>query len=67
MEQGIVKWFNISKGYGFIIPHSKTNDVFVHVSQLEKSGLSTLKEGQVVQYDLHEEKGKIAAFNLSID
>ena len=63
---GTVKWFNDQKGYGFIQPEGGGNDVFVHISAVESSGMSTLTEGQKVSYDLQhdEKKGKDSAANL---
>ena len=65
MATGTVKWFNPTKGFGFIGPDDGSKDVFVHVSALEQAGLSTLKEGQKVQYELVEGKnGKASAGHL---
>ena len=65
MTIGTVKWFNATKGYGFIQPDDGTKDVFVHISAVERSGLGTLKEGQKVSYDPTKGKdGKISADNL---
>ncbi len=64
MATGTVKWFNSTKGFGFIQPEDGGKDVFVHVSAVEKAGLRGLNEGQQVQYELQEERGKIAAVNL---
>jgi CspA family cold shock protein len=62
---GTVKWFNASKGFGFIQPDDGSKDVFVHVSAVESSGLSTLNEGQKVQFELVKGKdGKTSAGNL---
>ena len=66
MATGIVKWFNPTKGFGFIQPEQGGNDVFVHISALERAGLSTLNEGQRVSYDLATEKGKTSAVNLKL-
>lgn len=67
MATGTVKWFNETKGYGFIQPDDGGNDVFVHISAVEKAGLRTLKEGQKVSFDVEidERKGKSSAANLS--
>ncbi|MBI4293758.1 MAG: cold-shock protein [Betaproteobacteria bacterium] len=65
MPTGKVKWFNDSKGFGFIGPDDGSNDVFVHVSAVQKAGLSTLKEGQKVEYEVVIGKnGKAAADKL---
>ena len=54
MQSGTVKWFNNAKGYGFIVPESGGEDVFVHYSTIDGTGFKTLKEGQVVQYEASE-------------
>lgn len=64
MAIGTVKWFNPTKGFGFIQPESGAQDVFVHVSAVEKAGMDSLREGQRVSYDVVEERGKKAAGNL---
>lgn len=64
-ETGTVKWFNDQKGYGFIVPNSGGKDVFVHISDVENSGMKSLSEGQKVSFDLQEKKGKVSATNLS--
>ncbi|MDC3262782.1 cold-shock protein [Pelagibacterales bacterium] len=66
MAIGTVKWFNTKKGYGFIAPEGGDKDVFVHISALEKAGLHALDEGQKVEYELAENKGKESAVNLSV-
>jgi cold shock protein len=67
MATGTVKWFNSAKGYGFIQPQGGGgNDVFVHISAVEKAGLSGLNEGQIVEYDEVANKGKTAAENLKV-
>ena len=66
MAIGTVKWFNTKKGYGFIAPEGGDKDVFVHISALEKAGLSGLDEGQKVEYEMAEIKGKESAVNLSV-
>lgn len=66
MANGTVKWFNPTKGYGFIAPQDGTGDVFVHISALEKAGLHSLNEGQKVSYDIATNKGKTSAANLKI-
>lgn len=64
MANGTVKWFNNTKGYGFIQPETGGSDVFVHISAVERAGLSTLNEGQKVGYELATQKGKTSAVNL---
>lgn len=64
MTIGTVKWFNSTKGYGFIRPESGDKDVFVHITALEKAGLSTLHEGQKISYDIAVNKGKSSAVNI---
>jgi len=65
MATGIVKWFNTTKGYGFITPDDGGTDAFVHISAVQSSGLQGLNEGQKVQFDLQEQRnGKMAAENL---
>ena len=64
MATGIVKFFNTQRGFGFIQPTDGSKDVFVHVSAVERSGMSTLVEGQKVSYDVVTERGKQAAANL---
>lgn len=65
MPNGTVKFFNESKGYGFIAPDGGGNDAFVHISAVERSGMSSLRENQRVAYDLEQDRrGKMAATNL---
>jgi CspA family cold shock protein len=67
MTQGTVKWFNAAKGYGFIAPDDGSKDAFVHISAMERAGLTSLAEGQRVQYELQNGKnGKTSAENLSL-
>jgi CspA family cold shock protein len=66
MTQGTVKWFNSTKGYGFITPDNGGADVFVHISAVEKAGLSNLQDGQKLSYELASNKGKESAVNLQI-
>jgi CspA family cold shock protein len=66
MARGTVKWFNSQKGYGFIQPQAGGKDVFVHISAVEKAGLSSLNEGQVVEYEEVPNKGKTSAENLKV-
>ena len=67
MPTGIVKWFNGRKGYGFIEPEDGGNDVFVHVTALKDSGIKFLNEGDKVSYELTENRGRMAAGNLTLD
>ena len=64
MATGTVKWFNAQKGFGFIQPEGGGNDVFVHISAVQKAGLQTLNENQRVIYEVVTERGKQAAANL---
>jgi len=65
MPVGTVKWFNAQKGYGFIQPDDGAKDVFVHISAVERAGMTGLREGQKVSFDLEQgQRGKVAATNL---
>jgi CspA family cold shock protein len=66
MATGTVKWFNVTKGYGFIAPEGGGADVFVHVSAVERSGLQGLREGQAVSFDIETDprKNKPSAVNI---
>ncbi|KAF0182467.1 MAG: cold-shock protein [Hyphomonadaceae bacterium] len=66
MSTGVVKWFNPDKGFGFIAPDGGGADVFVHISAVERSGLTSLREGQAVSFEVQTDprKGKPAAVNL---
>ena len=66
MATGTVKWFNETKGYGFIQPDEGGNDVFVHISAVQAAGLNGLADGQKVSYETEENRGKTAATNLSV-
>ncbi len=66
MARGTVKWFNSQKGYGFIPPEGGSKDVFVHISAVERAGLSSLNEGQDVEYEEVANKGKTSAENLKL-
>ena len=66
MATGVVKWFNAQKGYGFIQPQGGGKDAFVHISAVEKAGLSGLNEGQRVEYEEVANKGKTSAENLKV-
>jgi cold shock protein len=67
MQKGTVKWFNPTKGYGFIRPSTGDKDVFVHISAVERAGLSTLNEGQNVEYELVTNRGRTSAENLKVN
>lgn len=69
MASGTVKWFNTTKGYGFIQPDDGGNDVFVHISAVQAAGLQSLTEGQKINYEIvqDERSGKSSAGNLSAD
>ncbi len=66
MAQGIVKWFNSTKGYGFITPDNGGSDVFVHISAVQKAGMANLQEGQRVSYEIASARGKDSAANLQL-
>ena len=66
MASGTVKWFNPTKGFGFIQPDGGGKDVFVHISAVERAGLRTLNEGQKVTYEVQSERGKEAAVNIQV-
>lgn len=64
MATGIVKWFNPTKGFGFIRPEDGSPDIFVHISAVERAGLRTLNEGKRIDYEITTEKGRTSAANL---
>lgn len=67
MTQGTVKWFNAQKGFGFIQPDDGSKDVFVHISEVERAGRTTLPEGQKIAFDLEQgQRGKSSAVKLQI-
>jgi CspA family cold shock protein len=66
LQKGTVKWFNPTKGYGFIKPAAGEKDVFVHISAVERAGLTTLNENPHIEYDLVENRGKTSAENLKV-
>jgi CspA family cold shock protein len=66
MAKGTVKWFNPTKGYGFIQPASGGKDIFVHISAVQKAGLTTLNEGQTIEYEEIANRGRSSAENLKV-
>ena len=66
MAKGTVKWFNVTKGYGFIQPQEGGKDVFVHISAVERAGLSSLNEGAVIEFEVVANRGKESAENLKV-
>lgn len=66
MANGTVKWFNAQKGFGFIVPSEGGADVFVHISAVERAGLTSLQDGQRLTYELATQKGKTSAVNLQL-
>lgn len=65
-NNGTVKFFNTSKGFGFITPDDGSEDVFIHISALEKSGISQLNDGQKVSYEIVPNRGRTAAANIKL-
>jgi CspA family cold shock protein len=67
MAKGTVKWFNTTKGFGFIAPEGSSKDVFVHISAVERAGISRLDDGQAVTFDLERDRnGRESATNLAL-
>ena len=66
MNTGTVKWFNASKGYGFIEPSDKSRDVFLHITAIEAAGLRDLKDGQKISYNIESLKGKESAIDIKL-
>jgi len=66
MQTGKIKWFNGVKGYGFIEPDNKSKDVFLHVSDLAKTGLTDINPGQKVSFEVEDVKGKVAAVDIKL-
>ena len=69
MAKGTVKWFNSTKGFGFIQPDDGGNDVFMHISAVERSGIATPNEGDKISYELErdERRGRVSAVNLRVE
>ena len=66
MATGTVKWYNATKGFGFIQPDAGGKDVFVHISAVKRAGLNGLNEGQKITYEVQQERGKESAVNLKV-
>ncbi len=66
MPTGIVKWFNPIKGYGFITPDGASQDAFIHITEVQRSGMTTLVQGQRVSCDLREEASGLKAFAIAV-
>ena len=66
MAIGTVKWFNATKGFGFIVPQDGGKDVFVHITAVQKAGLAGLDENAKVEYELESQRGKTSAVNLKV-
>jgi CspA family cold shock protein len=66
MQTGTIKWFNSTKGYGFIEPSDKSRDVFLHISALEQAGIKNIDSGQKVSFETVRQKGKISATNIKL-
>ncbi len=66
MATGTVKWFNVQKGYGFIQPSDGSRDVFVHITALQKAGITNLAEGQRITYELVTERGKTSGGEFEV-
>ena len=66
MAVGTVKWFNATKGFGFIVPEGGGKDVFVHITAVQAAGLRGLNEGQKIEFEIATERGKLAATNIKV-
>ena len=66
MQTGTIKWFNSTKGYGFIEPSDKSRDVFLHISALEQAGIKNIDSGQKVSFETVRQKGKLSAINIKL-
>jgi CspA family cold shock protein len=67
MATGTVKWFNPTKGYGFVQPDDGGKDVFLHISAVERAGLSTVNEGAKIEYEIVSDRGKQSAGNIKVN
>lgn len=66
MTKGTLKWFNAKKGYGFICPENGEKDVFIHITALEKAGIRHISDGQQLNYDIYDDRGRQAAGNIRL-
>ena len=66
MQTGTIKWFNSTKGYGFIEPSDKSGDIFLHISAVEQAGITNLNEGQKISFETVTQKGKLSATNIKL-
>lgn len=66
METGTIKWFNSTKGYGFIEPSNKSRDIFLHISALEQVGIRNIDPGQKISFETVTQKGKLSATNIKL-
>jgi len=66
MQTGTIKWFNATKGYGFIEPSDKSRDVFLHISALEQAGIKNIDSGQKVSFETEKQYGKLSATNIKL-
>ena len=66
MQTGTIKWFNSTKGYGFIEPSDKSRDVFLHISALEQAGIKNIDSGQRISFETVTQKGKLSAINIKL-
>lgn len=66
MSKGTLKWFNAKKGYGFICPENGEKDVFIHITALEKAGIRNIREGQPLNYEIYDDRGRQVAGNIKL-
>lgn len=66
MQNGAIKWFNFSKGYGFIEPSNKSRDVFLHISAVEQAGIRELNDGQKISFATETQNGKVSAIDIKL-